>query len=134
MRQYNLVQQYVYAMLIARPPLLVQTKETLTLRATAFGSKPAIPEAFLKKVEKQVCTLHWPTPQDHREPRGAAAGIYDASLACPRKTAASLSPAIGSGACLFSVACNQQRHHFAVRNLSGCHFMDTLSSIAASPC
>lgn len=44
----------------------MQTKETLTLRATAFGSKPAIPEAFLKKVEKQVCTLHGPTPHDHR--------------------------------------------------------------------
>lgn len=34
--------------------LLIQTKETLTLRATAFGSKPSIPESLLKKVEGLV--------------------------------------------------------------------------------
>ena len=66
MRQYVSVHQHMYAILIARAHLLVQTKETLTLRATAFGSKPAIPEAFIKKIEKQVCTLHWPTSLDHR--------------------------------------------------------------------
>lgn len=32
----------------------VQTKETLTLRSTAFGSKPSIPETLLKKVEGLV--------------------------------------------------------------------------------
>ena len=58
--------KHMYATVLARAHFLVQTKETLTLRATAFGSKPAIPEAFLKKVEKQVCTLHWPTPHAHR--------------------------------------------------------------------
>lgn len=33
---------------------LLQTKETLTLRSTAFGSKPVIPETLLKKVEGLV--------------------------------------------------------------------------------
>lgn len=34
--------------------LWLQTKETLTLRSTAFGSKPVIPETLLKKVEGLV--------------------------------------------------------------------------------
>lgn len=34
--------------------LVMQTKETLTLRSTAFGSKPIIPESLLKKVEGLV--------------------------------------------------------------------------------
>lgn len=34
--------------------LVLQTKETLTLRSTAFGSKPVIPESLLKKVEGLV--------------------------------------------------------------------------------
>lgn len=33
---------------------MLQTKETLTLRSTAFGSKPVIPESLLKKVEGLV--------------------------------------------------------------------------------
>lgn len=33
---------------------VLQTKETLTLRSTAFGSKPVIPETLLKKVEGLV--------------------------------------------------------------------------------
>lgn len=34
--------------------LVLQTKETLTLRPAAFGSKPVIPESLLKKVEGLV--------------------------------------------------------------------------------
>lgn len=33
---------------------VLQTKETLTLRPAAFGSKPSVPETLLKKVEGLV--------------------------------------------------------------------------------
>ncbi|KAL3140495.1 hypothetical protein ABBQ32_005081 [Trebouxia sp. C0010 RCD-2024] len=40
--------------MITNPTFDSQTKETLTLRSTAFGSKPIIPESLLKKVEGLV--------------------------------------------------------------------------------